>query len=462
MSDRMVRSRRTRRGPWRGLPALLLALAAAALAAPAAGALPDSAAVAPPAPAAPDAGVVDVIQVSGAITPITAEQVRGQIRDSEKRGSRALVLVMDTPGGLESSMRSIVKAILASDVPVITYVSPPGSRAASAGLFIVTASHVAAMAPNTNLGAASPVQMGGPMDTTLAKKATSDAAALIQGLAETRGRNVEWNVKAVRQAVSAAASEAVTLHIVDFIALDLRDVLRQADGRVVKLAGRADTLAVAAAALNEIRPGWRHGVLSWLADPNVAYILLTLGFYGILFELQSPGAILPGVAGAIFLILGFVALQTLPVNLAGLLLMMLALVFFILEVKVQSSGILAVGGAVSFLIGSLILFQPGLGGVFRVSLAVVLGATVATVVFFLFVIGKAVGAQRRKVTTGAEGLVGEVGEAVTVLGPRGQVRVHGEIWQAVSAQPVARGAAVEVVRVRGLTLEVRARQQEGA
>jgi membrane-bound serine protease (ClpP class) len=460
MSYRMAISRRARHCLLYGW-ALPLALAAAGPAVPAAGAPADTPA-ARLRPASPGPGVVDVIQVNGAITPISAEQIKGQIRDSEKHGARALVLVMDTPGGLESSMRSIVKAILASDVPVITYVSPPGSRAASAGLFIVTASHVAAMAPNTNLGAASPVQIGGPMDTTLAKKATSDAAALIQGLAETRGRNVEWNVKAVRQAVSAAASEAVTLHIVDFIALDLRDVLRQADGRVVKLAGRADTLAVAAAALNEIRPGWRHGVLSWLADPNVAYILLTLGFYGILFELQSPGAILPGVAGAIFLILGFVALQTLPVNLAGLLLMMLALVFFILEVKVQSSGILAVGGAVSFLIGSLILFQPGLGGVFRVSLAVVLGATVATVVFFLFVIGKAVGAQRRKVTTGAEGLVGEIGEAVTVLGPRGQVRVHGEIWQAVSAQPVARGAAVEVVRVRGLTLEVRARQQEGA
>jgi membrane-bound serine protease (ClpP class) len=405
--------------------------------------------------------LVDVIQVTGAITPISAEQIKGQIRDSEKRGARALVLVMDTPGGLESSMRSIVKAILASDVPVITYVSPPGSRAASAGLFIVTASHVAAMAPNTNLGAASPVQMGGPMDTTLAKKATSDAAALIQGLAETRGRNVEWNVKAVRQAVSAAASEAVGLRIVDFVALDLRDVLRQSDGRVVKLAGRLDTLAVAGAELREIRPSFRHSILSWIADPNVAYILLTLGFYGILFELQNPGAILPGVAGAIFLILGFVALQTLPVNLAGLLLMLLALGFFILEVKVQSSGILAVGGAVSFLIGSLILFQPGLGGVFRVSIAVILGATLATVVFFLFVIGKAIGAQRRQVTTGTEGLVGQIGEAVTALRPRGQVRVHGEIWQAVSAEPAERGTAVEVMRVRGLTLEVRARKQEG-
>lgn len=456
MSIRMTIWRRARCGLLCGL-GLALAFAAAG---PAAGAPRDTAAAGTRS-GGPAPGLVDVIQVTGAITPISAEQIKGQIRDSEKRGARALVLVMDTPGGLESSMRSIVKAILASDVPVITFVSPPGSRAASAGLFIVTASHVAAMAPNTNLGAASPVQMGGPMDTTLAKKATSDAAALIQGLAETRGRNVEWNVKAVRQAVSAAASEAVGLRIVDFVALDLRDVLRQSDGRVVKLAGRLDTLAVAGAELREIRPSFRHSILSWIADPNVAYILLTLGFYGILFELQSPGAILPGVAGAIFLILGFVALQTLPVNLAGLLLMLLALGFFILEVKVQSSGILAVGGAVSFLIGSLILFQPGLGGVFRVSIAVILGATLATVVFFLFVIGKAIGAQRRRVTTGTEGLVGQIGEAVTALRPRGQVRVHGEIWQAVSAEPVERGTAVEVMRVRGLTLEVRARKQEG-
>jgi membrane-bound serine protease (ClpP class) len=456
MSIRMTIWRRARCGLLCGL-GLALAFAAAG---PAAGAPRDTAAAGTRS-GGPAPGSVDVIQVTGAITPISAEQIKGQIRDSEKRGARALVLVMDTPGGLESSMRSIVKAILASDVPVITFVSPPGSRAASAGLFIVTASHVAAMAPNTNLGAASPVQMGGPMDTTLAKKATSDAAALIQGLAETRGRNVEWNVKAVRQAVSAAASEAVGLRIVDFVALDLRDVLRQSDGRVVKLAGRLDTLAVAGAELREIRPSFRHSILSWIADPNVAYILLTLGFYGILFELQNPGAILPGVAGAIFLILGFVALQTLPVNLAGLLLMLLALGFFILEVKVQSSGILAVGGAVSFLIGSLILFQPGLGGVFRVSIAVILGATLATVVFFLFVIGKAIGAQRRQVTTGTEGLVGQIGEAVTALRPRGQVRVHGEIWQAVSAEPAERGTAVEVMRVRGLTLEVRARKQEG-
>lgn len=410
----------------------------------------------------PAQAFVDAIHVTGAITPITVQQIENQIHRSERDGAKALVLLMNTPGGLESSMRSIVTAILASDVPVITYVSPPGSRAASAGLFLVTASHVAAMAPNTNLGAASPVSMGGPMDTTLSKKAMSDAAALLKSLAETRGRNIDWNERAVRQAISASATEAVDLHVVDFVAADLQEVLEKATGRKVKLRSREVTLELAGAEVHEIEPTFRHRILSWLADPNVAYLMLTLGFYGILFELQNPGAILPGVVGAIFLILGFVALQTLPVNLAGLLLMVLALVFFLLEVKVQSHGILALGGVVSFLIGSLILFEPGLGGVFRVSLAVIAGATLATAAFFLFVIGKAVGAQRRPITTGAEGLVGEIGEAATALAPKGHVRVRGELWRAVSPEPVAPGTTVEVLRVRGLTLEVRARTQGGA
>jgi membrane-bound serine protease (ClpP class) len=407
-------------------------------------------------------GFVDVIHVTGAITPITLQQIESQLQRSESNGAKALVLVMDTPGGLESSMRDIVKAILASRIPVVTYVSPPGGRAASAGLFIVTASHVAAMAPNTNLGAASPVSIGGPVDTTLAKKVMSDAAALIQGLAETRGRNATWNVKAVREAVSASASEAVELHIVDFLAADVREVLDKSTGRTVKVAGRELTLDFAGAEIHEISPTLRHRVLSWLTDPNVAYLLLMLGFYGILFELQSPGSILPGVAGAIFLILGFVALQMLPVNVAGLLLILLAIAFFLIEVKVQSHGVLAAGGIIAFLFGSLILFEPGPEGVFRVSLSVVIGTTLATAAFFVFVIGKAIGAQRRRVTTGAEGLVGALGETITPLAPRGQVRVHGEIWEGESPEPLDAGTPVEVTRMHGLTLEVRAQHRKEA
>jgi len=409
---------------------------------------------------APGGRFVDVMNVDGAITPITEQRIASQIDHAEKDGAQALVIVIDTPGGLESSMRGIVKAILASEVPVISYVSPPGGRAASAGLFIVTATHVAAMAPNTNIGAASPVAMGGTMDSTMAHKATNDAAAFIQSLAETRGRNADWNVDAVRHAVAVSANEAVRLHVVDFIAVDLKDVLVQASGRNVKVASGTIALDLAGAEVHRINSTFRQRVLAWVADPTIAYLLLTLGFYGILFELQSPGAILPGVAGAIFLVLGFVALQTLPVNTAGLLLIALGIVFFALEVKVHSHGILAAGGVVSFLVGSLILFEPGPGGVFRLPLTVVAGTTAATALFFLWVIGKAVGSQRRRVTTGAEAMVGQVGEAATPLAPKGQIRVRGEIWQAQSAEPVPVGAPVEVVHVRGLTLEVRALRRE--
>lgn len=411
---------------------------------------------------ASDARFVDVMTVDEAITPITEQRIKSQIDHAEKDGAKALVIVIDTPGGLESSMRGIVKAILASEVPVISYVSPPGGRAASAGLFIVTSTHVAAMAPNTNIGAASPVAMGGAMDSTMAHKATNDAAAFIQTLAETRGRNAEWNVDAVRHAVAVSATEAVKLHVVDFIATDLKDVLVQANGRSVRVSTGQITLETAGADLHEISSTFRQRILTWIADPTIAYLLLTLGFYGILFELQSPGAILPGVAGAIFMVLGFVALQTLPVNTAGLLLIVLGIIFFALEVKVHSHGILAAGGAISFLTGSLILFEPGPAGIFRVPLPVIAGTTGATALFFLWVISKAVGSQRRRVVTGAEAMVGQIGEAATPLAPRGQIRVRGEIWQAQSAEPVPVGTEVEVVHVRGLTLEVRALRREGA
>jgi membrane-bound serine protease (ClpP class) len=405
---------------------------------------------------------VDVMTVDEAITPITEQRITSQIDRAEQDGAKALVIVIDTPGGLESSMRGIVKAILASQIPIISYVSPPGGRAASAGLFIVTSTHVAAMAPNTNIGAASPVAMGGTMDSTLAHKAMNDAAAFIQTLAETRGRNADWNVDAVRHAVAVSATEAVKLHVVDFIATDLKDVLVQANGRTVKVSTGEVTLDVAGADVHQISSTFRQRILTWIADPTVAYLLLTLGFYGILFELQSPGAILPGVAGAIFMVLGFVALQTLPVNTAGLLLIILGIIFFALEVKVHSHGILAAGGALSFLTGSLILFEPGPGGVFRLPYPVIAGTTAATAVFFLWVIGKAVASQRRRVVTGAEAMVGQIGEVATPLAPRGQIRVRGEIWQAQSADPVPVGTVVEVVHVRGLTLEVRALRREGA
>lgn len=400
------------------------------------------------------AGTVDVIHIDGAITPITQQQVERQIAASTASGAAALVMVMDTPGGLESAMRGIVTAILASRVPVITYVYPPGGRAASAGLFIVTSSHVAAMAPSTNIGAASPVSLGASMDSTMTRKVTNDAAALIRELAEKRGRNADWNERAVRAAVAVGASDAAKLHVVDFIAPDLASVLTQASGRRVVVASDTVTLHLAGDTINEIVPSLRLRILGFLAQPDIAYGLILLGFYGLIFELQSPGAILPGVAGLIFILLGAVAMQMLPVNAAGLALIVAGLAFFLLELKVQSHGMLAIGGVLAFAFGSLILFDPGPANVFRVSIPLIVGATGATAAFFLFAVGKAVAARRRPVQTGAEGLMGAPGTALTDLAPRGQVRVHGEIWGAESATRVAAGSDIQVTHVRGLTLVV--------
>jgi membrane-bound serine protease (ClpP class) len=345
-------------------------------------------------------------------------------------------------------------------VPVISYVAPEGSRAASAGLFLVTASHVAAMAPNTNLGAASPVALGGPMDSTMKDKATNDAAAFIESLAKERGRNAEWNVRAVRKAVAISEREAARLQVIDFVARDLEDLLAQADGREVRLASGERRLDLAGATLRRIEPTLRHRLLSILADPTVAYILFNLGTLGLVFELSNPGSILPGVIGAICLVLALVAFQTLPVNLGGVLLILLAMVFFLAEIKINSHGILAAGGILAFLAGSLILFQVESGPAFRVPLHVIGGTTLAVAAFFLFAVGAAIRAHRRRPTTGTEGLIGERGTAISACthGHPGQVQVRGEIWRAEpapDARSVQAGDAVEVVRLHGLTVLVR-------
>ncbi|PWB77406.1 MAG: serine protease, partial [Candidatus Methylomirabilota bacterium] len=342
----------------------------------------------------PAARPVLAIQVEGVIAPSAADYIIRAIRQTDREAAQALIIELDTPGGLDLSMRAIIKEMLAAERPIVVYVSPRGARAASAGVFITLAAHVAAMAPGTNIGAAHPVNMGGQMDKEMNKKVTNDAAAYIRTIAEQRGRNIQWAEDAVRKSVSVTEKEALKLKIIDLVADKLDNLLEALDGREVTTAAGTVVLHTKGVEVSRIDMGLRDKVLKVISDPTIAYMLLMLGLAGLYFEFSTPGAILPGVVGAIFLILGFVALQTLPVNLAGLLLMLLAMVFFLLEIKVQSHGILAAGGAVSFLIGSLILFQPGLGGVFRVSLAVILGATVATVVFFLFVVGKAIGAQR--------------------------------------------------------------------
>lgn len=402
-------------------------------------------------------GRVLAVRLDGVVSPVMAEVLDQALDRAERDDYAALVIEVDTPGGLESSMREMVKRILSAEVPVIAWVEPSGARAASAGVFIVMACDVAAMSPGTNIGAATPINMQGGMDSTLARKVTNDAAAFARTVSAQRGRNGKWAEEAVRKAVSASETEAVKLHVVDFIANSLPDVLQKADGRTWRRGDETHKLAVAGLPVDRNEPGFRLRLLGVLADPNVAYILLMLGFYGLLFELQNPGAILPGVVGGICLILAFFALSTLPVNYAGIALILLAIVFFIAEIKVASHGLLAAGGVISMLLGSLMLFQAQTA---RLSLGLVIGATLATALFFLFIVGKALSAQRRKVHTGSEGLVGATGIVMERLAPNGMVRIGEELWRARSDVALEIGTEVEITGVDRLTLRVRPKAKE--
>jgi membrane-bound serine protease (ClpP class) len=323
-------------------------------------------------------------------------------------------------------------------------------------VFVVMAADVAAMAPGTNIGAATPVNLQGGMDSTLARKATSDAAAFARTVARQRGRNAAWAEEAVRRAVAASDSEAVALDVVDLVAGSLDELLERVEGREVSRPGVETRLRLAGLPRDTIEPGLRRKLLGVLVDPNVAYILMMLGFYGLLFELQNPGAILPGVVGGICLILAFLALSALPVNYAGVALIVLAIAFFLAEIKVVSHGLLAAGGVISLVLGSTILFQ---GEGVRVSWAIILGATAATAVFFLFIVGKGLAAQRRRVATGRRGLVGQRAVALGRLAPGGQVRYGGEIWNARSESEATEGSEVVITGVEGLTLRVRPLQE---
>ncbi len=399
---------------------------------------------------------VEYAEVEGVIGPVTAEFILRALDRAERRRADLVVIGLDTPGGLDESMRLIVKRILQSRVPVVVYVSPPGARAASAGVFITLAAHIAAMAPGTNIGAAHPVSMGQKADSTLLEKITNDAVAYLRSLARKRGRNEAWAEEAVRKSVSLPAEEAVAQGVVDLVAQDLPDLLKRIHGRQVIL-DTGDTVQLRAwpARIHTVKMGLRERILAILTNPNVAYILLILGFYGLFFELSHPGSVLPGVAGLISLILAFYAFQTLPVNYAGLLLILLAMILFLAEIKVQSHGLLGLGGAVSLILGSIMLFDRSVDFL-RISwwtLGTVLGATL---LFFLVLLAKAVQAQRRRPVTGAEGLVGLVGEVQRPIQPpqEGLVLVHGELWRARSRQPLHRGQRVRVVQVEGLVVWV--------
>jgi membrane-bound serine protease (ClpP class) len=375
----------------------------------------------------------------------------------------ALVVALDTPGGLDTAMRQIIKAILASRVPVCVYVSPEGARAASAGVYISYSAHVAAMAPGTNLGAATPVNMGGEMDSTLTHKVVNDATAYIQSLARLRGRNAEWATRAVTEAVALPSEEAAEENVVDFVATGPRDLLRRMDGLTVRVAGDSThVIRTEDAVISEYPMSWRYRILSALNNPNVAYLLLMLGFYGLFFELSNPGAIFPGVIGGICLILGLFALQNLSLNYAGLLLLVFGVILFFLETQIASHGLLAIGGTLSLLAGSLLLIdtpEPYM----KVSLKVVIPVVAVTAAFFLFAVTMAVRAKLRKPVTGNEGLLGLAGIARTALSPSGTVFVAGEHWDATSESgTIPQGTRVEVVAVDRLRITVRPKGQDAA
>ena len=399
--------------------------------------------------------LVRVARLYDAIGPASAHFLIKSIETAEAEGAAALVVELDTPGGLETAMRDIVKRILSADVPVVVYVAPSGARAASAGLWILLAGHVAAMAPGTNTGAAHPVAVGGgEVDETMKEKLESDAASFIRSVAQKRGRNVEWAEKAVRESASASDAEALELDIIDVVEPSLQALLLRIDGREVEVLSGRRRLATREARIESVEMGWRDRVLSAIANPNVAYLLLMLGSAGLMMELWNPGAIFPGVVGAISLLLAFFAFQVLPVNWVGLLLIGLGVVLLILEIKVTSYGALTIGGVVSLTLGSLLLFESP-ASFYRVSLSVLVPTVAAATLFFLFVVGKGLLAQRTRPVTGREGMIGLIGTADSRLDPYGRVFVRGEYWNARAAEPIEPGASVEVVAVEGQRLVVR-------
>lgn len=395
-----------------------------------------------------------VATYEGVINPVAAEYLHDALAFAQSSGAHALILKLDTPGGLDTSMRLMIKDMTASTTPVIVYVAPSGGRAASAGVFLTMAAHVAAMAPGTNIGAAHPVAMGGgEMDGTMKAKVENDAVAYIKSLADQHGRNVSWAEEAVRKSVSVTEQEAIKLKIIDIVAENMPALVRQLNGRKVSLPNGSITLATDAATLHDFPMGTRLEWLKILSDPNIAYLLMSIGTIGIMAELYSPGAILPGIIGAISLILAFYSLQSLPVNYAGALLIILGAVFLLLEVSVVSYGLLALGGVAAMTLGGLLLIKSD-APYLQVSLSFLLPTVLTAGGVIGAMAWMAVKSGRSKPVTGAEGMIGSIGIAKTDLNPRGQITVHGEIWDAISQHPIRQGETAEVVSVEGLTVIV--------
>ena len=414
-------------------------------------------------PACAAASPVAVVPLDGAIGPAAADFVRRSIERAATDGTELVVLRIDTPGGLDTSMREIIKAILASPVPVASFVAPSGARAASAGTFILYASHIAAMAPGTNLGAASPVAImgGGESDKdgkkggdAMMKKAMNDAVAYIRGFAQLRGRNADWAEKAVREAVSLPADEALKQKVIDVVAPDVPALLRALEGKTVEAGGAKRTLQLAGASAEERAPDWRTRFLAVITNPSVAYLLILVGAYALLFEFMNPGLLLPGVVGAIAILVALYALHLLPVNYAGLALIALGIAFMIAEAFVPAFGSLGIGGLVAFVLGSIMLIEDTALPGFQIPLALIAGMAVASAGFLIFVVGMLLRSRRQAVVSGREQMIGARGEALGDFEREGWARVRGEQWQVRSPRAVRRGERLRVTAMHGLVLDV--------
>ena len=390
-------------------------------------------------PCVVNANEVFTIRIQGTINPPMASFINESIIKAEKNGSEALLILMDTPGGLDTSMRDIIKGIMESNIPVIVYVYPSGARAASAGSVILLASHIAAMAPGTNAGAAHPVSVGQEKaDKVMMEKVAKDAEAYVRSIAKQRGRNEEWAAKSVKESASITATDAVEKKVADLVANNIDELLEKIDGKKVETKKGSIVLKTKGKKATEVVMPFKYKFLSYISDPNVAYILMMIGMYGILFEIYSPGAIFPGVVGGICLILALYSFQTLPISYAGLFLILLGVIFFILELKIVSHGALGIAGIISLVIGSIMLIDLP-SSVLSISYTTIIIVAVLTGIFFFGVISYAIKAQLSKVTTGKEGLVGEEGIAQTDVFHEGKVFVHGEIWNGKSDQQIPKG-----------------------